>query len=64
MFSVANTIKRALMIWVSILIFHNPVSFLSGVGTFIVIFGVILYNEGKDIEKRGVAVVHIDVRPE
>lgn len=52
------------MIWVSILIFHNPVSFLSGVGTFIVIFGVILYNEGKDIEKRGVAVVHIDVRPE
>ena len=49
--SVANTVKRALLIWLSVLIFHNPVTFLSGVGTFIVIFGVILYNEGRTPEK-------------
>ncbi|CAF3444215.1 unnamed protein product [Rotaria sp. Silwood1] len=50
--SVANTIKRALLIWLSIIIFHNPVTFLSGAGTFIVIFGVIIYNEGRDVEKK------------
>lgn len=50
--SVANTVKRALLIWLSVLIFHNPVTFLSGVGTLIVILGVILYNEGRDREKK------------
>ncbi|CAF1067876.1 unnamed protein product [Adineta steineri] len=50
--SVANTVKRALLIWLSVLIFHNPVTFLSGFGTLTVIFGVILYNEARDIEKR------------
>ena len=52
MISVANTVKRALLIWLSILIFHNPVTFLSGFGTLTVIFGVILYNEARDIEKK------------
>jgi hypothetical protein len=28
------------------------VTFLSGIGTLIVIFGVILYNEGRDPEKK------------
>jgi solute carrier family 35 protein E2 len=50
--SVANTVKRAVLIWLSIIIFHNPVTFLSGVGTLIVIFGVILYNEGRDGDKK------------
>ncbi|CAF1439474.1 unnamed protein product [Adineta ricciae] len=50
--SVANTVKRALLIWLSVLIFHNPVTFLSGFGTLTVIFGVILYNEARDIEKK------------
>ncbi|CAF1226857.1 unnamed protein product, partial [Didymodactylos carnosus] len=49
---VANTVKRALLIWLSVLIFHNPVTFLSGFGTLIVIFGVILYNEARDLEKK------------
>ncbi|CAF3314196.1 unnamed protein product [Rotaria socialis] len=57
--SVANTIKRALMIWISIIIFHNPVTFLSGAGTFIVMLGVILYNEGRDVEKKP-RIVNID----
>ncbi|UJR37120.1 hypothetical protein I4U23_029824 [Adineta vaga] len=46
--SVVNTVKRALLIWLSILIFGNSVTFLSGVGTMLVIVGVILYNEGRD----------------
>ncbi|UJR09098.1 hypothetical protein I4U23_013345 [Adineta vaga] len=50
--SVANTVKRALLIWLSVLIFHNPVTFLSGFGTLTVIFGVILYNEARDMEKK------------
>ena len=50
--SVANTVKRALLIWLSVLIFHNPVTFLSGFGTLIVIFGVILYNEAQNIERK------------
>ncbi|CAF5139125.1 unnamed protein product, partial [Rotaria magnacalcarata] len=57
--SVANTIKRALMIWISIIIFHNPVTFLSGAGTFIVMFGVILYNEGRDVKKKP-RIVNVD----
>lgn len=51
-FSVANTVKRALLIWLSVLIFHNPVTFLSGFGTLTVIFGVIIYNEARDKEKK------------
>jgi solute carrier family 35 protein E2 len=51
-FSVANTVKRALLIWLSILIFHNPVTFLSGFGTLTVMFGVVLYNEARNIENK------------
>ena len=52
LFSVANTVKRALLIWISVLVFHNPVTFFSGLGTLIVILGVILYNEAQDADKR------------
>lgn len=44
--------KRALLIWLSVLIFRNPITFLSGFGTLIVILGVILYNEARDMEKK------------
>ncbi|XP_037078134.1 solute carrier family 35 member E2A-like isoform X2 [Pollicipes pollicipes] len=43
-YSVANTCKRALLIWLSVLLFHNAVTLLSGLGTAVVIFGVFLYN--------------------
>lgn len=43
--SVANTFKRALLIWLSILTFGNPVTFLSALGTAIVIMGVLFYNK-------------------
>jgi len=42
--SVANTGKRAFLIWTSIILFGNQVTFLSGLGTVIVILGVLLYN--------------------
>eukprot|EP01062_Namystynia_karyoxenos_P056236 TRINITY_DN47203_c0_g1_i1.p1 TRINITY_DN47203_c0_g1~~TRINITY_DN47203_c0_g1_i1.p1 ORF type:complete len:373 (+),score=140.16 TRINITY_DN47203_c0_g1_i1:109-1119(+) len=42
--SVANTVKRALLIWLSILFFGNPVTPKSYLGTAMVIAGVFAYN--------------------
>ncbi|KAH7643014.1 solute carrier family 35 member e2-like protein [Dermatophagoides farinae] len=43
--SVANTVKRALLIWLSVLVFGNPVTLMSWFGTTLVIIGVIVYNK-------------------
>jgi drug/metabolite transporter (DMT)-like permease len=43
-FSVANTTKRAFLIWLSVILFNNPVTLLSGLGTCTVMAGVLLYN--------------------
>jgi len=50
--SVANTGKRALLIWLSVLLFGNPVTFLSGLGTLVVIIGVLVYNKATEIDNR------------
>ncbi|CAF1200000.1 unnamed protein product [Adineta steineri] len=50
--SVVNTVKRALLIWLSVIIFNNPITFLSGIGTLMVITGVILYNDQRDGDKK------------
>jgi len=50
--SVANTVKRAFMIWLSILIFGNPITVGSGFGTFVVISGVFIYNKAKEISDK------------
>ncbi|XP_059490914.1 solute carrier family 35 member E2B-like [Neocloeon triangulifer] len=42
--SVANTAKRAFLIWLSVILFGNPVTVLSGLGTCTVMVGVLLYN--------------------
>jgi len=42
--SVANTVKRALLIWMSILYYGNPVSRLNALGTAVCIGGVFAYN--------------------
>ncbi|XP_037088578.1 solute carrier family 35 member E2B-like isoform X2 [Pollicipes pollicipes] len=47
-YSVANTVKRALLIWFSVLIFGNAVSVLSGVGTATVLLGVLCYNRAQE----------------
>ncbi|XP_013790818.1 solute carrier family 35 member E2-like [Limulus polyphemus] len=46
--SVANTAKRALLIWLSVLTFGNPVTPLSALGTVVVILGVFLYNKARN----------------
>jgi len=53
--SVANTGKRAFLIWTSVILFGNDVTFMSGLGTMVVIFGVLLYNQALviDAEKNG-----------
>lgn len=48
--SVCNTVKRAMLIWLSVLWFGNQVTFLSGLGTITVTFGVILYNKARALD--------------
>eukprot|EP00093_Oithona_nana_P005380 05380.XXX_257317_258796_1 [CDS] Oithona nana genome sequencing. len=45
--SVANTVKRALLIWISVIIFKNTITFYSGLGTMIVFVGVLMYNKAR-----------------
>ena len=47
--SVANTAKRAFLIWLSVIIFGNPVTTLSWIGTAFVISGVLLYNRAREL---------------
>lgn len=49
-FSVANTVKRAFLIWMSVILFGNSITILSGLGTIIVITGVVIYNKVKQYE--------------
>ncbi|KAH3826926.1 solute carrier family 35 member E2B-like isoform X2 [Dreissena polymorpha] len=48
--SVANTVKRAFLIWLSVIVFSNPVTFFSGLGTAIVTVGVLCYTKAKQID--------------
>jgi len=47
---VANTVKRAFLIWMSIILFGNSITVLSGLGTIIVIAGVVIYNKVKQYD--------------
>jgi len=38
--------------WLSIPLFHNPVTLLGTLGSVIVVFGVLLYNKARDYERR------------
>jgi solute carrier family 35 protein E2 len=49
--SVANTVKRTLLIWLSVVVFANHVTWLSGLGTMVVTLGVVLYQKAKQIEE-------------
>ncbi|KAG9332799.1 hypothetical protein JZ751_014898 [Albula glossodonta] len=50
-FSVASTVKHALSIWLSIIVFSNHITVLSAVGTVLVIVGVMLYNKAKQAQR-------------
>lgn len=51
-FSVSNTVKRAVLIWLSVLVFGNQVTALGAVGTIMVTCGVFLYQKAKNHQKR------------
>ena len=59
-FSVANTVKRAFLIWLSVIVFNNPVTFLSGLGTVIVTIGVLCYTKAKEYDAKALigSVIH------
>ncbi|KAI4536824.1 hypothetical protein MG293_013027 [Ovis ammon polii] len=50
-FSVASTVKHALSIWLSVIVFGNKVTSLSAVGTVLVTAGVLLYNKAKQQQR-------------
>ncbi|XP_046895215.1 solute carrier family 35 member E2A [Hypomesus transpacificus] len=50
-FSVASTVKHAMSIWLSIIVFSNHITVLSAFGTVLVFFGVLLYNKAKQIQR-------------
>ena len=46
-FLLKQTVKRVVIIIASVLVFHNPVSTLGGVGSAIAILGAMLYSVAK-----------------
>ncbi|XP_048470879.1 solute carrier family 35 member E2A [Rhincodon typus] len=50
-FSVASTVKHALSIWLSIIIFSNRITAYSAFGTALVIIGVFLYNQARQYQR-------------
>jgi solute carrier family 35 protein E2 len=50
--SVANTLKRALLVWASILYFGNPVTSNGVIGIIMVVSGVFLYNHVRRVNQR------------
>ncbi|XP_034027794.1 solute carrier family 35 member E2A-like [Thalassophryne amazonica] len=50
-FSVASTVKHALCVWLSIIVFGNQVTVLSAAGTVLVFIGVLLYNKARQLQR-------------
>ncbi|XP_020362107.1 solute carrier family 35 member E2A [Oncorhynchus kisutch] len=50
-FSVASTVKHAMSIWLSIIVFSNHITVLSAAGTALVFVGVLLYNKAKQFQR-------------
>ena len=55
-FSVTNVVKRAMLIWLSILWFGNPITALGALGTLTVTCGVLLYNKAREYEHHLAAI--------
>lgn len=54
--SVANTVKRAFLIWLSVIVFGNAVTFLSALGTVTVTIGVLCYTKAKEYDENRLAL--------
>ncbi|TNN48924.1 Solute carrier family 35 member E2 [Liparis tanakae] len=50
-FSVASTVKHAVAVWLSVIVFSNQVSIYSAVGTLLVFLGVFLYNKARQMQR-------------
>lgn len=50
-FSVASSVKHALTVWLSIIVFSNHITILSAAGTGLVFLGVFLYNKARQIQR-------------
>ncbi|MGH0160031.1 UNVERIFIED_CONTAM: hypothetical protein FKN15_050729 [Acipenser sinensis] len=54
---VASTVKHALSIWLSIIVFSNSITALSAVGTVLVIIGVMLYNKANQYQRESMQAI-------
>lgn len=59
-FSVASTVKHALSVWLSVIVFSNPVTILSATGTALVFVGVFLYNKARQIQRETLQAMAAD----
>ncbi|KAM9785699.1 solute carrier family 35 member E2A [Neosynchiropus ocellatus] len=59
-FSVASTVKHALSVWLSIIVFSNPITILSATGTVLVFIGVFLYNKARQIQRETLQAMAAD----
>lgn len=50
--SVASTVKHALSVWLSIIVFSNHVTILSATGTVLVFIGVVFYNKARQSQRK------------
>ncbi|XP_060930300.1 solute carrier family 35 member E2A-like [Limanda limanda] len=50
-FSVASTVKHALSVWMSIIVFSNKITVLNAAGTVFVFIGVFFYNKARQIQR-------------
>ncbi|XP_059908734.1 solute carrier family 35 member E2A-like [Gadus macrocephalus] len=51
-FSVASTVKHALSVWLSIIVFSNHMTLLGAAGSVLVLLGVLLYNRARQAQRR------------
>ncbi|CAL8252591.1 unnamed protein product [Arctogadus glacialis] len=71
-FSVASTVKHALCVWLSIIVFSNHITLLGAAGSVLVLLGVLLYNRARQAQRRALRALagrqqdpqyHYDHRP-
>lgn len=60
-FSVASTVKHALSVWMSIIVFSNQISILNATGTVLVFIGVFFYNKARQIQRKSLQAMAADL---
>ncbi|XP_034732476.1 solute carrier family 35 member E2A-like [Etheostoma cragini] len=62
-FSVASTVKHAMLVWLSILVFNNQITIVSALGTVLVFIGVFLYNKARQFQRETFQAVASEQNP-